>query len=263
MLSNNKLFFCFQFILILYYLPLSLPIISIPFKLDNLSIDNSYNSTNFYKFYFNRDIFLELNIGTPTKKTRATMNLASSCFYFSNDDSNINNYRPINSSSFNLNDISKTFNNLRNANDVIYFQDINKSQRLSFLLVNNTVEKIRNSYYIPKIGLNYPYAYIGRIFYYPCPSFLFELKQAKFINKMIWTIKFNSKYNGEFIIGDDLSKYNEDKYPNEYYKTIYFDLQYSIIFDSIYALNKINNEIQNISDSKSINIIRKASFNIN
>ena len=80
---------------------------------------------------------------------------------------------------------------------------------------------------------------------------------------MIWTIKFNSKYNGEFIIGDDLSKYNEDRYPNEFYKTIYLDLQYSISFDSIYALNKTNNKTQNINDSKSINTIRKASININ
>ncbi len=260
MFSNNKLFLCFQFILILYYIPLYLPIISIPFKLDNLSI---YNSTNFYNIYFNRDIYLELNIGTPAKKTRATMNLASSCFYLSNDDSNTNNYHPINSSSFNLNGKSNTFNNYSNANDIIYFQDLNKSQRLSFLLMDKTVEEIKNSNYIPKIGLSYPYTYIGRIFYYPCPSFLYELKQAKVINKMMWTIKFNSKYNGEFIIGDDLSKYDENKYPNESYKTTYFDLQYSITFDSIYTLNKTNNEIQYISDSKSINTIRKGSININ
>ena len=260
MFSNNKLFLCFQFILILYYIPLYLPIISIPFKLDNLSI---YNSTNFYNIYFNRDIYLELNIGTPAKKTRATMNLASSCFYLSNDDSNTNNYHPINSSSFNLNGKSNTFNNYSNANDIIYFQDLNKSQRLSFLLMDKTVDEIKNSNYIPKIGLSYPYTYIGRIFYYPCPSFLYELKQAKVINKMMWTIKFNSKYNGEFIIGDDLSKYDENKYPNESYKTTYFDLQYSITFDSIYTLNKTNNEIQYISDSKSINTIRKGSININ
>ena len=80
---------------------------------------------------------------------------------------------------------------------------------------------------------------------------------------MMWTIKFNGKYSGEFIIGDDLSEYDEDKYPNEFYKTIYFDLQYSITFDLIYALNKTNNRTQYISDSKSSNTIRKASININ
>ena len=244
MSSNKKLFLFFQFILILYYLPLCLPIISIPFNLDILSIYKSYNSTNFYNIYFNRNIYLELNIGTPAKKTRATMNLASSCFYFSNDGSNINNYYPINSSSFNLNTKSYTFSNLRNANDIIYFKDINKNQTLSFLLVDNTFEKIKNSNYMPKIGLKYPFASSGRMFYYPCPNFLYELKQTKVINKMIWTIKFNSKYNGEFIIGDDLSNYDEDKYPNEFYKTTYFDSQYSISFDSIYTLNKLNNKIE-------------------
>ena len=263
MSSNKKLFLFFQFILILYYLPLCLPIISIPFNLDILSIYKSYNSTNFYNIYFNRNIYLELNIGTPAKKTRATMNLASSCFYFSNDGSNINNYYPINSSSFNLNTKSYTFTNLRNANDIIYFKDINKNQTLSFLLVDNTFEKIKNSNYMPKIGLKYPFASSGRMFYYPCPNFLYELKQAKVINKMIWTIKFNSKYNGEFIIGDDLSNYDEDKYPNEFYKTTYFDSQYSITFDSIYTLNNLNNRIEYINDNKSSNSIRKASININ
>ena len=191
------------------------------------------------------------------------MNLVSSCFYFSNDASNINNYYPINSSSFNLNTKSYTFTNLRNANDIIYLKNIKKNQTLSFLLMDNTFEKIKNSNYMPKIGLKYPFSSSGRMFYYPCPNFLYELKQAKVINKMMWTIKFNSKYNGEFIIGDDLSKYDEDKYPNESYKTTYFDLQYSITFDSIYILNKINNRIQYISDSNSINTIRKGAININ
>ena len=257
---SNKLFLFFQLILILYYLPLCLSIISIPFNLDVLSIYKSYNSTYFYNFYFNKNIYLQLNIGTPIQKARATLNLGSSCFYFSNDSSNNNNYHPINSSSFNLNGKSTVFNNLINANDILYFQDIKKSQKLPFLLDNNTVEKIN---YMAKIGLNYPFSNIGRIILYPCPSFLYELKQAKVIDKMMWTIKYNSKYNGEFIIGDDLSKYDEDKYPNEFYKTTYFDLQYSIIFDSIYILNKINNSIQYIVDSKSINIFRKASIKIN
>ena len=263
MLTNKSLFIFSQFILILNYLPLYLSIISIPFNLDILRNYKSYNSTNFYNNYFNRDIFLELNIGTPAKKTKATMNLASSCLYFLNDDSNTNNYHPVNSSSFNLNDKSTTFIKLRNANDIIYFQDIKKSQKLPFVLMDSTVEKIMNSNYMPKIGLKHPFTSSGRKSFYPCPNFLYELKQAKFINKMIWTLKFESKYNGEFIIGGDLSEYNEDKYPNELYKTTYFDLQYSIIFDSIYTIHKTSNRIAYISDSKSSNNFRKASIKIN
>jgi len=263
MFSNNNLFLFCPFILILNYFSFGLSIISIPFNIDILSIYKSYNSTSFYKVYCNRDIFLELFIGTPAKRTKATMNLVSSCFYFSNDSSNTNNYHPINSSSFNLYDKSKTFNNLRNADDIFYFKNINKSQNLPFLLEDNSVEKIKYSNYLPKIGLQNPFANSEKTPLYPCPNFLYELKQAKVINKMMWTIKFNGKYSGEFIIGDDLSEYDEDKYPNEFYKTIYFDLQYSITFDLIYALNKTNNRTQYISDSKSINTIRKASININ
>ena len=263
MFSNNNLFLFFQFILILYFLPLCLQIISIPFSLDILSIYKSYNSTNFYNIYFNRDIHLELKIGTPPKKTKATMNLASSCFYFSNDGSNTNNYHPINSSSFNLNVKSNTFSNLRNANDIIHFQDGKKSQKLSFLIVDNTAEKIKNGNYMPKIGLKYPFTTTGRMFFYPCPSFLYELKQANVIKKMMWTIKYNNKYSGEFIIGNDLSEYDEDIYPNEIYKTTYFDLDFSIIFDSIYTAHKLSNRIKYISDSKSRNTFRKAAININ
>jgi hypothetical protein len=204
-----------------------------------------------------------LNIGTPLKKTKATMNMVSSCFYFLNDSSNINNYHPVNSSSFNLNDKSTRFYNLRNANDIIYFQDINKSQKLSFLLEDNTVEKIMNNNYIPKIGLEYPIFTSGKKSYYPCPNFLYELKQAKIINKLIWTIKFDSKYIGKFIIGGDLSEYDEEEYPNELYKTIYYDLEYSIIFDSIYTMHNISNRITYISDSKSSSTFRKAIIKIN
>jgi len=80
---------------------------------------------------------------------------------------------------------------------------------------------------------------------------------------MIWTIKFNSEYNGEFIIGGDLSEYDEEEYPNELYKTTYFDQQYFIIFDSIYSVYRINNRNQYISDSKSSNTFRKTSIKIN
>ena len=119
-----------------------------------------------------------------------------------------------------------------------------------------------NNNYIPKIGLEYPIYTSGKKSYYPCPNFLYELKQAKLINKMIWTIKFNSKYNGEFIIGGDLSEYDEEKYPNELFKTIYYDLQFSIIFDSIYIMHKKSNKIIYISDSKSSNAFRKAIIKI-
>jgi len=263
MFSNKSLFIFSQFILILNYLPLYLSIISIPFKLNILSIYRSYNSTNFYNFYFNRDIFLELNIGTPAKKTKAALSLDSSCFYFLNDGSNTNNYHPVKSSSFNLNDKSTTFSNLRNADDIIYFQDNNKRQKLSFVLMDSTVEKIMNNNYMPIIGLKHPFVYSGSKSFYPCPNFLYELKQTKIINKMIWTIKFDSKYNGEFILGGDLSEYDEDKYPKELYKVTYFDLKYSIIFDSIYTKHKISNRITYISDSKSSDNFRKASININ
>ena len=78
-----------------------------------------------------------MNIGIPSKKINASLNLTSSYFYFSSNDSNINNYSPIKSSSFKLKKKSKVYDNLRNAQDIVYFQDIKQNQKLSFLLMND------------------------------------------------------------------------------------------------------------------------------
>ena len=107
MFSKNNLFLFFQFILILLYLPLSLSIISIPFKLNISNASKFYNSTDFYNNYFNRSILLEMNIGTPSKKINVALNIKTSCFYFSKNDSNNNNYYPIKSSSFKIEGKSK------------------------------------------------------------------------------------------------------------------------------------------------------------
>ena len=261
MISKNNLFFLFQIILILLSVPLSLSIISIPFKLNISNISKSYNSTDFYNFYLNRSIFLEMNIGTPSKKINATLNLKSSCFYFSKEHLNTNNYYPIKSSSFKLNGQSNIYTDLRNANDIIYFQDIKRNQKLSFLLMNDTdLNKINNNY-IPIIGLDDPYVIYGRSFICPCPNIFHDLKQAKLIKKKIWTIKYNSKLNGEFILGGDLSEYDGEKYHDELYTKACYDPQYSIIFDSIYT--EVDNRIKYINDNNSNKMNRKAFININ
>jgi len=261
MFSKNILFWFFQFILI--YLPLGSSIISIPFRLNISNASKPYNSNDFYNSYFNRTIFFEINIGNPSQKVNATLNYKSSCFYFSNNDTNTNNYYPIKSSSFRLNGKSKMNSNLRDANDIIYFQDINRIQKISFLLMNDTDINIKNNNYMPIIGLDFPFVIYGRFFFSPCPNFFNDLKQARLIKKMIWTIKFNSKYNGEFIFGDELSEYNREKYHEELYTKTYYDSQYTIIFDSIYTVNKINNRIKYITDNDSNNMNKKVFININ
>ena len=80
---------------------------------------------------------------------------------------------------------------------------------------------------------------------------------------MVWTIKYNSKYNGEFIFGGELFEYNGDKYHEELYTKAYYDPQYSIIFDSIYTVNKINNRIKYITDNDSNKLNRKIFIKLN
>ena len=234
-------------------------IISFPFKLKILYIYKSYNLTNFFHDYFTKNLFLELNIGTPPKKINSILNLNTSCFLFKKDDSNNNNniFCPNKSSSFKINDKPNEFTNLKTANDIFNFKEINKNNnRLSFLLSNN--KNLLDMNYLPIIGLSYPFVNIGRATLYPCPNFVCDLKQRNIIKKMIWTIKYNNKYDGEFIIGEELSGYNSTKYPKSQYRKTYYNSQILIYFESIYIENK-NDKIYYISNKG----LRDAYININ
>ena len=63
---------------------------------------------------------------------------------------------------------------------------------------------------------------------YSCPNFIVDLKTKKIISKTIWSIKYNNKYEGEFIIGNELFEYNPIKYPKSKYSTTYIKINLSI-----------------------------------
>jgi len=87
--------------------------------------------------------------------------------------------------------------------------------------------------------------------YYPCPNFILELKSKIIISDTIWSIKYNNKYEGELIIGDELFEYNPIKYPKLNYSTIYYKANYLFNFESIYVQENWNNnkEVSNkVSD---------------
>ena len=257
--SNNLRFII---LLLILNIPLFSNLISIPFKLKIIRTNNKlYNSTNFFNDYFIKYLILELNIGTPTQKTNSILSLNSSCFKFNKDVSN-NSFYPFKSSSFKIYDQINENTHMIYAYDMFNFQNIQKGYKLSFLLGDNeniiNIDSINNAY-IPIIGLNFPYSYFTEN---QCPNFIYILKEINLIKKLIWTIKYNNKYDGEFIIGDDLSGYDPIKYPNSIYYTTYFNKQFSISFESIYIRTKMN-RIENIDIYNLNHKLKEAYININ
>ena len=206
-------------------------LISFPFKFKILTQSQYYyNSTHFLNEYFQKDIILNLNIGTPSQTINSKISQDSNCFILKKDSSNRNYkyYIPYNSSSFKQLNIIY-YNPYKFATDSFLFST-NKEFSLSFLLEKYTFSI--NDTYIGEIGLN------NKLLSNVCPNFIADLKNGKIINKLIWSLKYNNKYDGEFIIGDELSEYNSKKYIENRYFTIYLKSNYTLDFDLVYIQDK-------------------------
>ena len=203
-------------------------LIYIPFHLQKLKYNSNYNSSNFLNDYFERAIILHLKIGTPFQNVNTFLDQASECFIAKEDKSinNINNnyYFPNKSSS-----IGKRSGMII---DQINFEEKNESNIVQIKIDKYKIEA--NSSYILKIGLLIPYLFPDQ----SCPSFFYDLKKNKIINKYIWTIKYNNNDEGNFIVGENLTEYDPINYPIINYYTIYMNLKFFIYFDSVYIESK-------------------------
>ena len=227
---------CFIFLLVLLLdINVFSIILSIPFKFKFISYYLFYNSTNFLNDYIKKDLILEFNIGTPPQKVKAIINQDSSCFLIRKQKLTSYYYSPKKSSSFTVQNKVNEYSKSTTYEDLFNFQEINKTLKLSFQLENNS-NIILNNTYLPIIGLNIPLMSFGRN--YLCPNIILDLKTEGITNKIIWTLKYKNKYEGELIIGNDLFVYDPIKYPNYQYSTIYFNTNYSIFFESISTQDK-------------------------
>ena len=172
-----------------------------------------------------------------------------SCFFFKKDNSTKNFYKyfPNNSYSFNLKDNIVLYNSYKTAEDIFTFQS-KKNKKILFFLENST--NLINDSYTPIIGLNIPLVLLGNA----CPNFIIDLKNKKLINKLIWSLKYNNKYDGMFIIGDELSVYDSKKYPESQYSTIYLNSRYIISFDTVFIPEKSYKKNSDLVIIKKFNI---------
>ena len=236
-------------------------IISIPFEFKFLKYNSYYNSTNFIYDYFIREIILKLNIGTPPQKVKAKLDKDSSCFIFKKETSNENDYSNYKSYYPNLSTSLKINNESSNSfvfEDLFHFEKMNESVKLSFSLNNQTM--IVNDSYTPVIGLNFEPLFRGNL----CPNLIFDLKKMKITDKLVWSVIYNNKYDGIFVIGDELSEYNSVKYDKMNYSTLYLNKNHQIEFESIYIQDwYYKSDYDSLNSSSSDNIKNKIKEKLN
>ena len=258
-------------ILIIFFLKIYIcsKIISFPLKLKfqkyNYLAYSSYNSTNFLNDNYKKELIVEMNIGTPAKKINVFLNPDSYCFEFKSSSLNSStNYYPHKSTSFNIDKIQSFLNNnvprYISSNDIFNFSK-NETFKLSFV----TLEKLnistnKNISLIPEIGLNNLRTFMGYNFF-SCNNFINGLKNIKAIKNRIFSIKYNNKYDANFILGDDLHQYDPNHYNKEHYFTKYYVYDFGFYYDNIYAKYPWNKtEYLNITGN---NKMKEAIINLN
>ena len=214
-------------------------IIVIPFTLQQQYFIPNYNSTHFLNDHLFRNILLNLILGTPSQTVKSKVDSNSKCFLMQTQNTDnpydINLYSPRLSTT-----IQKR--TMKNFIDSISFTSQKESYMIEFSLVDGKANFNYSNYnFLPVLGLDIPpFEQLDS----NCPNFFVKLKKQGLINKYIWTLEFINDYEGNFVIGDDLSIYNEGKYSSDNYYTTYSGLKNFIYFDSIY-INKVLDENNN------------------
>ena len=251
-------------LLILFFIEINSKIISFPFKYNSTKNNynyNSYNSSNFLNDYYKKELLIQMNIGTPSQKINAYLNPNSYCFEFKPSKSN---YYPYKSSSFIINkeETSSIYSfNYITSSDIFNLNiNQNESYKLSFITPKKlNISTNKDISLIPEIGINNPLIIIG--FSITCNNFIDDLKKLKIINYKIFSIVCNNNYEGLFILGDDLYKYDPINFKKEQYYKKYFVYEFILMYDEIYVKypsNKI--EYLNITGST---LKRQGIININ
>lgn len=264
-MSKNKLIFNILFLFILNIFMAfteAKKIVSIPFTLKTQTHDIHYDSKFFFNDYFKREIILHLKTGTPLQRVKAFIEQNSDSFIFRNDKSHDvfynKRYFPNNSSSFNkISDLVLDNQELKIVSDNFFFKGVEENFILNFLIDDH--KNSANNTYVAHIGLNIPNSKDGETY----PNLILDLKKKDKINKLIWGLDFDDRYDGNFTIGEDLYDYNLTKYPKSNYSPLKLGSDYSIKFDYIF-MEDYSRENNNNENSIKINLkLGKFFFNLN
>ena len=248
--------------LFLLKLYISSKIITFPFKFQTIQSNSySYNSSTFLNENLKKNLIIELNIGTPPKKINAELTSESACFKFPLSYQNIpQNYYPNESSTFGLKQKVNSFPYYEDAYDLFSFGNNNdETYNISFAIEQSNKIFLSNKSFTPSIGLNMP-TLIGS-YMFKCSCFLFDLYNKKAIDKKIFSVKFNNKYDGQLIIGEDLTRYDSVHRKGKYISN-YFFYKFSFNYDSVFSKSSFN-KIEYMNITGDYQNYRTASINLN
>ena len=230
---------------------------SIPFK-ENIpyyyKAPSNYSSSNFIYDYFLNNLFIDLNIGTPTKKISSFINQESFCFKFvdtakknksniinyNNNNKEYNKYCPKQSLTFLLNKNNRAFI----AEDYFLFEresnnNISSGVNMPFIIETDFGEIYEELELTSEIGLNEKFNIDNNA----NPNFLKELKKKKLIKDEIYSFIYKTDSKGYFIFGDNLFNIYGEKYKKiNFFKNNVIQningIKWNINFDKIYIHDK-------------------------
>ena len=228
-------------ILLLINIAICSKIITIPFRIEyKKSSYFGYNSFSFLNENYKKDLILELNIGTPSQKVTSYLNQSSCCFQLIslnkiNKTSHSNNFFvPSKSSTFGISPKKNTLSNLYSAHDIFKFS-VNQNYKLNIEL-SEDINNESNLSIISLIGVKPVTPFLNI-----CPNLFDNLKNRDLIDKKIFSIKYENKYHGQIIIGNELSIFDPNNFKEDNYQTSYFYSDFNFKYDAInlkYACNK-------------------------
>jgi hypothetical protein len=238
-LSNQKYLMIF-FSILINSITSQNPIIVIPFKINRIPNTKSseFDTSSFIQEYYIRDFYTSLATGIPSKKILAVIDTQSHIFHFGKNYLSKNSlneiYDPEKIISKEIYDRTKSLS-FKNISRFHYTNIELKTASLCseiFLLYTDVLmekgqsisdiqfiidDDMQNDLHI-RLGLGKPLT----VEYGGPPHFIQSLLNVKAIKDQSWTIKFKSKNDGVFILGEEPHKYEDISLDKRYQRKNYF-----------------------------------------
>jgi len=216
-------------------------IIVIPFKVNNIkeiNLNSDYNVSSFIPDYFYRDLYCNIITGIPSKTILALLDTRSHILHFGEnylkkqslddviDPDNIlskETYDPTKSLSFK--NISKyDYSNIELKSATLcsetfqLYEDLSMKKTTPIQDVQFVIDDdIQENLHI-RIGLSKP----TTLEYQGPPHFIQSLLNVGAIKDQSWTIKFLSKNDGIFVLGEEPHQYQDIEKDKRYQRKYYF-----------------------------------------
>ena len=247
------------------------PIIVIPFKINRIPNTKSseFDAKSFYQEYYYRDFYATLPTGIPSKKILALIDTRSHMFHFGQNYLNQHSLNEIfdpeklisketydrthslsfkNISQFHYSNVELKTATLCSEIFVLHTDILMENEKsigdIQFIIDDD----MQNDLHI-RLGLGRPLT----VEYGGPPHFIQSLLKVGAIIDQSWTLKFTSKNDGLFILGEEPHKYEDINLDKRYQRKNYFSIHsssssefhnpVSIIAQDVFLLDKKEEEI--------------------